>query len=155
MDAGLFGEIVNKKHNGDTPRAEDSDEEESQEKEEEEKTASAWEELQEIVNGVVVLQNILGTVASLVERIEAMPKWLDPRISGLLSIIFLALVPGLYYVPLKLVMSFVVLFVLRHPALRDPIPPPPVSMVLRLPSRAELMLPREGSMAINSMLKTS
>jgi len=143
MEAELFGEVVD---GMDTDKADLSDEEDAPEKSagKDDSEASAWEEIRSLIQMAIRVQETFGDLAAVVERIQSMPKFMDPRISGLLSIVFAVLVPGLCYIPLKLVVSFAVLFVLRHPALRDPIPPPPVNLVARLPSRAELLLPREG-----------
>jgi len=139
LDAGLFGGVVNTEDNMDD---DDDAEGEGKKKDAEDAETSAWEDIQKILQMAVKVQELLGDVASFAERVEALPKWKDPRISGLLCVIFAVLLPGLCYLPLKAVVSFVFLFVLRHPALRDPIPPPPVNMIMRLPTRAPLLVPK-------------
>eukprot|EP00668_Euglena_longa_P040241 GGOE01053003.1.p1 GENE.GGOE01053003.1~~GGOE01053003.1.p1 ORF type:complete len:1357 (-),score=412.39 GGOE01053003.1:1686-5219(-) len=143
MESDLFGEVVDGLGGAKGDDPDDEDEAQAKTKNDDADT-SAWEEIRALVQMAIRVQEAAGDVASIVERIQAMPRFMDPRVSGLLSVAFAVLIPGLYYVPLKFVMSFAVLFVLRHPVLRDPIPPPPVNLVGRLPSRSELLLPRQS-----------
>eukprot|EP01004_Peranema_trichophorum_P005729 NODE_457_length_2732_cov_50.932158_g391_i0.p1 GENE.NODE_457_length_2732_cov_50.932158_g391_i0~~NODE_457_length_2732_cov_50.932158_g391_i0.p1 ORF type:complete len:815 (+),score=154.18 NODE_457_length_2732_cov_50.932158_g391_i0:40-2445(+) len=88
------------------------------------------------------VQNIIGEVAGLVEKIRNTAIWRDPIISAILTTIFLISAPLIIFLPIVLRPALIVigLFVMRHPILRDPLPPPPVNIVLRMPSSADLML---------------
>uniref|UniRef100_A0A7S1IPN7 C2 domain-containing protein n=1 Tax=Eutreptiella gymnastica TaxID=73025 RepID=A0A7S1IPN7_9EUGL len=151
MESDLFGNVVARNKyqteedlvaQEEEPEAEEKEEEKEEEPEEEER--SAWAEVEEVIKLVVTAQDGLGLAAGMVERVKSIVHWTDPRISMLVTIILIVALPALYFVPLKLVISFVISFVIRHPKLRDPIPPPPVNLVFRLPSRDDQMLIKES-----------
>jgi len=97
-----------------------------------------WEsQLDEAMAIVSAVQNAVGDVASFAERLAHLITWVDPRASTLFVAACCALTIVLAVVPIRLVLSLVGLFTMRPPALRDPCPPPPVNLFLRLPTRLD------------------
>uniref|UniRef100_A0A7S4CYR8 C2 domain-containing protein n=1 Tax=Eutreptiella gymnastica TaxID=73025 RepID=A0A7S4CYR8_9EUGL len=141
MDVQLYGGVKGQKES-EAAEAEEQTEKEEEEPEEEE-SKGAFEQMRqqynEAMNLLTGIQNTLGAIADVLERLGAMPHWNDPRISLLCTVLFGVVLAVFNFLPLKTILSVVVLFVLRHPSLRDPIPPPPINMVERLPSRGDKM----------------
>mmetsp|Transcript_16503 Transcript_16503/g.29347 ORF Transcript_16503/g.29347 Transcript_16503/m.29347 type:complete len:763 (-) Transcript_16503:1103-3391(-) len=162
MDPSLYGGLVdednNKKQDKDKAPKKNSDGEEDEgngsdkeneeaEKDEEdeeeevvEKKGGIFDEYKQMMTLLTTIQDGIGSAAGVLERLSSLHTWEDPRISGLITVIFFIVLMFFNYLPLRIILVVVALFVMRHPKLRDPIPPPPVNLVERLPSRQEKML---------------
>ncbi|CAN6439921.1 unnamed protein product [Victoria cruziana] len=85
----------------------------------------------------VRVQTVLGDLAAQGERVQALICWRDPRATGIfIGMCFLA-AGVLYLGPPKVVAIAFIFYCLRHPMFRDPMPPPVLSFLRRLPSLSE------------------
>eukprot|EP01006_Ploeotia_vitrea_P065727 TRINITY_DN93711_c0_g1_i1.p1 TRINITY_DN93711_c0_g1~~TRINITY_DN93711_c0_g1_i1.p1 ORF type:complete len:798 (-),score=112.29 TRINITY_DN93711_c0_g1_i1:9-2279(-) len=85
------------------------------------------------------VQNTVGDVAAIGERAQALLEWRDPTVSGIFLSAAFVLCVVLLLIPLNWILFVVGPVLLRHPSLRNPLPPPPICLLLRIPSRANWM----------------
>ena len=86
---------------------------------------------------VSTIQNAIGNMASVAERVGHLVTWVDPRASTIFNVVCLVVAIVMAVVPLRIVLAFVGLFALRPPQLRDPKPPPPINLLQRVPTRLD------------------
>eukprot|EP01012_Entosiphon_sulcatum_P005686 TRINITY_DN12570_c0_g1_i1.p1 TRINITY_DN12570_c0_g1~~TRINITY_DN12570_c0_g1_i1.p1 ORF type:complete len:904 (+),score=88.41 TRINITY_DN12570_c0_g1_i1:48-2714(+) len=101
---------------------------------------SLRKQITEIEEAGIGLQNGIASAASALERIQGLIKWDDPRLSAVLFATLWAALPLSLLIPPWLIFAIIGLVVMRHPRLRDPLPPPPVNALQRLPTRADRIL---------------
>ncbi|PKA50917.1 C2 and GRAM domain-containing protein [Apostasia shenzhenica] len=85
-------------------------------------------------------QTLMGDVAAMAERVEAMVTWRDPRATGMFVTACVAAAAVFYAVPFRLVAAAWGFYYLRHPRFRGDMPPAAVNYFRRLPSMADLIL---------------
>ncbi|GAQ82809.1 synaptotagmin family protein [Klebsormidium nitens] len=81
-----------------------------------------------------LVQNILGQIAAQGERLTALLEWRDPRASTAFCSFCAIMAVFLFFAPIRYVAILVGCFIMRHPRFRNPLPPAPVNLFLRLPS---------------------
>lgn len=85
-------------------------------------------------------QTLLGDVAALGERLEALCNWRDPRATGMfVAFCWIASLMS-YVVPFKVFVLGCGFYYLRHPRFRDDMPSVPMNFVRRLPSLSDQIL---------------
>lgn len=90
--------------------------------------------------GAPLLQNVLDGWAATGERLQALLTWQDPVASALFTVLLGVLAVGLLVLGLRTLVIVGLLWVVRPPALRDPLPPPPANFIARLPTRGDVSL---------------
>nr|VDD30272.1 unnamed protein product [Brassica oleracea] len=84
---------------------------------------------------------VLGDLATQGERVKNLLSWRDPRATFLFSMFCLVACGIIFLISMKLLMTLVAFYVMRHPRLRVfDIPSVPQNFFRRLPSRADSML---------------
>ncbi|KAL1223999.1 Multiple C2 domain and transmembrane region protein 11 [Cardamine amara subsp. amara] len=84
---------------------------------------------------------VVGDLATQGERVHNLLSWRDPRATFLFSMFCLVACGVIFLVSMKLLMTFLAFYVMRHPRLRVfYIPSVPQNFFRRLPSRADSML---------------
>lgn len=86
------------------------------------------------------VQNLMGTIAEPGERVHNLLRWEDPRSTAVFTAFLLVSTVLTWTVDMRHIFAFVGIVLLRHPILRSPTPPPPVSMFMRLPTNQDLLL---------------
>ena len=74
------------------------------------------------------------------ERLELLLTWRDPLATALFVLVLALLSLGLLVLGLRMLVTIGLLWVFRHPILRNPYPPPPLAFVWRLPTRRDTTL---------------
>lgn len=86
------------------------------------------------------IQNVVGDVASQLERIQALLSWRDPRATVIyVAFCFVAAIV-LYVTPFQVMVLLAGFYVMRHPRFRRSMPAPPLNFFRRLPARTDSML---------------
>ncbi|CAN8246105.1 unnamed protein product [Cochlearia groenlandica] len=84
---------------------------------------------------------VLGDLATQGERVKSLLSWRDPRATFLFSMFCLVACGVLFLVSMKMLMTLLAFYVMRHPRVRVfDIPSVPQNFFRRLPSRADSML---------------
>lgn len=86
------------------------------------------------------IQNVVGDVASQLERIQALLSWRDPRATVMFVIFCFAAAIMLYVTPFQVLALLTVFYVMRHPRFRHKTPAAPLNFFRRLPARTDSML---------------
>nr|GLL31690.1 FT-interacting protein 1-like [Ipomoea trifida] len=86
------------------------------------------------------IQTVIGDMATQGERFHSLLSWRDPRASALFLTFCLFAAVVMYVTPVQVVALLAGLYVLRHPKLRQKIPPTCTNFFKRLPARADCML---------------
>ncbi|XP_071720760.1 FT-interacting protein 3-like [Rutidosis leptorrhynchoides] len=86
------------------------------------------------------IQTVIGDMATQGERIQNLVTWRDPRATAMFLMFCCVLAVVLYLVPFKGVVTFVGMFVMRHPSLRNRVPSVPMNFFRRLPARTDGLL---------------
>ncbi|XP_006398108.2 FT-interacting protein 1 [Eutrema salsugineum] len=99
---------------------------------------SRYDRLRDIARRMMM---VLGDLATQGERVKNLLSWRDPRATFLFSTFCLAACGVIFLVSMKLLMTLLAFYVMRHPRLRVfDIPSIPQNFFRRLPSRADSML---------------
>ncbi|KAJ9685765.1 hypothetical protein PVL29_017707 [Vitis rotundifolia] len=85
------------------------------------------------------IQTLMGDLATQGERLQALLSWRDPRATALCMIFCLTAGILFLFIPFRVFAVLVVLYVLRHPRLRQRMPSVPLSFFKRLPARTDSM----------------
>jgi len=86
------------------------------------------------------IQNVVGDVASQLERIQALLSWRDPRATVIyVAFCFVAAIV-LYVTPFQVMVLLAGFYIMRHPKFRRSMPAPPLNFFRRLPARTDSML---------------
>ncbi|GBG66883.1 hypothetical protein CBR_g72638 [Chara braunii] len=93
-----------------------------------------------LLDYALLIQSWLGTIASIFEKFSAIMTWQDPRGTFLFLIQLTVLILLMYYLSIKLLLTAAGFYFIRHPRLRNPLPPPPVNLMTKFPSLADRML---------------
>ncbi|KAG2301844.1 hypothetical protein Bca52824_030495 [Brassica carinata] len=84
---------------------------------------------------------VLGDLATQGERVKNLLSWRDPRTTFLLSMFCLVACGVIFLASMKLLLTLLAFYVMRHPRLRVfDIPSVPQNFFRRLPSSADRML---------------
>jgi hypothetical protein len=86
------------------------------------------------------IQNGLGELATMGERVQSLLSWRDPRATAIFIAFCLTAAIVLYVTPFQVVAVLLGVYILRHPRFRDPLPPVPWNFFGRLPSQADRIL---------------
>lgn len=86
------------------------------------------------------IQNALGELASLGEKLQSLLSWRDPRATGIFIMFCLVTAIVLYVTPFQVIAVLLGLYTLRHPRFRDPLPAVPLNFFKRLPSQSDRIL---------------
>lgn len=86
------------------------------------------------------IQNALGDLASMGEKLQSLLSWRDPRASAVFIAFCLTSSILLYVTPFQVVAVLLGVYALRHPRFRDPLPSIPLNLFKRLPSQADRIL---------------
>ncbi|CAK9202097.1 unnamed protein product [Sphagnum jensenii] len=86
------------------------------------------------------IQNALGDLATMGERVQSLLSWRDPRATAIFIGFCLLAAITLYVTPFKVVAILLGLYALRHPQFRDPLPAVPFNFFSRLPSQSDRIL---------------
>jgi len=86
------------------------------------------------------IQNGLGELATMGERVQSLLSWRDPRATAIFITFCLTAAIVLYVTPFQVVAVLLGVYILRHPRFRDPLPPVPWNFFGRLPSQADRIL---------------
>lgn len=92
-----------------------------------------------LVRDMMLVQNVLDSLACWLERLEALIAWHDPLATLLLLMALSALAMGLWLLGGRVLVAATLLLAIRPPALRNPLPPPPANFLAALPTRSDLM----------------
>jgi hypothetical protein len=92
---------------------------------------------QDLLLAWLQVQNVLDGWAAAGERLHLLLTWRDPVATACFLAALCALCLGLAVIGLRVLVTFGLLWVFRHPALRIPYPPPPAAFALRLPTRRD------------------
>jgi hypothetical protein len=93
-----------------------------------------------MVRMMLTVQNFLDDLASQLERLQVLASWQDPVASGAFCAWLALAALALWLVGLRLLLFFSLAWVVRPPALRDPLPAPPNAFIKRLPCNADRLL---------------
>ncbi|KAI3436798.1 hypothetical protein D9Q98_006208 [Chlorella vulgaris] len=85
----------------------------------------------------LLVQNVLGEVASFMERVGALLSWHDPAATAGVLCVLSAVALLIYFLGPAVVTAFAICFVIRPPALRTPTPPLPAIVFGKLPTRGD------------------
>lgn len=96
--------------------------------------------LEELRTLAARVQNLMGTIAEPGERVHNLLRWEDPRSTAVFTAFLLVSTVLTWTVDMRHILVIVGVVLMRHPILRSPTPPPPVSMFLRLPTNQDLLL---------------
>jgi len=86
------------------------------------------------------IQNALGDLASMGEKLQSLLSWRDPRATAIFIIFCLVAAIVLYVTPFQVVAVLLGVYTLRHPRFREPLPPVPLNLFKRLPSQSDRIL---------------
>lgn len=86
------------------------------------------------------IQNALGDLASMGEKLQSLLSWRDPRATSIFITFCLVAAIVLYVTPFQVVAVLLGVYTLRHPRFRDPLPSVPLNFFKRLPSQADRIL---------------
>jgi acyl-CoA synthetase (AMP-forming)/AMP-acid ligase II len=86
------------------------------------------------------IQNALGDLAGVGERVQSLLSWQDPRATAILIAFCITASIILYVTPFQVVAALLGVYILRHPRFRDPWPAAPWNLFGRLPSQADRIL---------------
>lgn len=86
------------------------------------------------------IQNALGDLASVGEKVHSLLSWRDPRATGIFITFCLMAAIVLYVTPFQVIAVLLGVYILRHPRFRDPLPSLPLNLFKRLPSQADRIL---------------
>lgn len=86
------------------------------------------------------IQNALGDLASMGERLHSLLSWRDPRATAMFITFCLLTAIILYVTPFQVAAVLLGVYVLRHPRFRDPLPGLPINFFKRLPSQSDRIL---------------
>jgi len=86
------------------------------------------------------IQNALGELATMGERLHALLTWRDPRATAIFISFCLVTAIILYVTPFQVVAVLLGVYILRHPRFRDPLPALPMNFFKRLPSQSDRIL---------------
>lgn len=102
--------------------------------------ASLRRQYNAVTREVQRIQNILDTIAGWLERGEALMTWQDPLASSLLLLLLALLAGAFWLLGARTIVAAWLLWTIRPPALRQPLPPPPANFVANLPTRSDRMM---------------
>ncbi|TKY46336.1 QUIRKY protein [Spatholobus suberectus] len=85
-------------------------------------------------------QTLLGDMAALGERLEALFSWRDPRATGIFAVLCLVMSLLFYAVPFRGFVLVAGFYYLRHPRFRDDMPSIPANFFRRLPSFSDQIM---------------
>ncbi|CAK9238618.1 unnamed protein product [Sphagnum troendelagicum] len=86
------------------------------------------------------IQNALGELATMGERVHSLLNWRDPRATAIFISFCLVTAILLYVTPFQVVAILLGVYILRHPRFRDPLPAVPFNFFKRLPSQSDRIL---------------
>ncbi|CAK9266232.1 unnamed protein product [Sphagnum jensenii] len=86
------------------------------------------------------IQNALGGLATMGERLLSLLSWRDPRATAIFIGFCLVAALLLYVTPFKVVVLLLGLYIMRHPRFQDPLPAVPLNFFNRLPSLSDRIL---------------
>ncbi|CAK9210321.1 unnamed protein product [Sphagnum troendelagicum] len=86
------------------------------------------------------IQNALGDLAGVGERVHSLLSWQDPRATAIFITFCITASIILYVTPFQVVAVLLGVYILRHPRFRDPWPAAPRNLFGRLPSQADRIL---------------
>jgi len=102
--------------------------------------ASMRAQYEALMRFMLMIQNILDSLATSAERLHALLTWQDPTASVLAVVFFVAAGLCASMMGLPALMAAMVLIDMRPPPLRDPFPVPTENLMRALPSRADHMM---------------
>lgn len=86
------------------------------------------------------IQNVVGDVASQLERVHGLLSWRDPRATVLYMAFCFMVAIVLYVTPFQVIVLLAGFYFMRHPKFRHSTPAAPVNFFRRLPARTDSML---------------
>jgi hypothetical protein len=86
------------------------------------------------------IQNALGDLATMGERVQSLLSWRDPRATAMFITFCITASIIIYVTPFQVLAVLLVVYTLRHPRFRDPWPAAPWNLFERLPSQADRIL---------------
>ncbi|KAF2307169.1 hypothetical protein GH714_025236 [Hevea brasiliensis] len=86
------------------------------------------------------IQTVVGDMATQGERAQALLSWRDPRATFLFAVTCLFAAVGFYAVPIRVVVAFWGLYMLRPPRFRNRLPCRALNFFRRLPAKADSLL---------------
>ncbi|CAL8159832.1 unnamed protein product [Prunus armeniaca] len=86
------------------------------------------------------IQTLLGDIAAQGERVQSILSWRDPRATAIFT--SLCIIAGIifWYVPFQCIPLLAGMYVLRHPWLRDQLPPYHYNFFRRMPAKTDIFL---------------
>lgn len=93
-----------------------------------------------LVSFMINIQNILDGLATTMERTHALASWQDPVATGLLCGLLLVVALALWLLGPRSLIGLAMLWDLRPPPLRDPLPAPHACLFSHLPSRSDRLI---------------
>lgn len=86
------------------------------------------------------IQNALGDLASMGEKLQSLLSWRDPRATTIFITFCLVAAIVLYVTPFQVIAVLLGVYTLRHPRFRDPLPAVSLNFFKRLPSQSDRIL---------------
>ncbi|GAB2258893.1 hypothetical protein Droror1_Dr00015053 [Drosera rotundifolia] len=86
------------------------------------------------------VQAVVGDLATQGERLQSLFNWREPRATAFFITFCLMACIVFYVIPLKLVVSSFMFYMLRHPKFRNKVPPAPLNFFRRLPAKTDSLL---------------
>ncbi|XP_040993337.1 FT-interacting protein 3-like [Juglans microcarpa x Juglans regia] len=86
------------------------------------------------------IQNVVGDVASQLERVQALLSWRDTRATIIFVIFCFVSAIVLYVTPFQVIVLLAGFYFMRHPRFRRRTPGAPLNFFRRLPARTDIML---------------
>ncbi|KAJ8899162.1 hypothetical protein K2173_011949 [Erythroxylum novogranatense] len=86
------------------------------------------------------IQSVVGDMATQGERFQALLSWRDPKATFLFVMLCLVATIGFYAVPIRVVVAFWGLYILRPPRFKSKLPSKAFNFFRRLPSKADSLL---------------
>lgn len=125
----------------DLPEPQESSQEEASKPKESANPYQALKGRYEQVQGILVrLQNVADGIASHMEKVEALLTWRDPTASRIFSLVVFLAAIAVKSLGIQFFLCFGIIWSLRPPCFKNPIPPPPINFLGRLPSRGDQVL---------------
>ncbi|KAG6729946.1 hypothetical protein I3843_01G055100 [Carya illinoinensis] len=86
------------------------------------------------------IQNVVGDMASQLERVQALLSWRDTRATIIFVLFCFVSAIVLYVTPFQVIVLLAGFYIMRHPRFRRRTPAAPLNFFRRLPARTDIML---------------
>ncbi|KAH7437500.1 hypothetical protein KP509_05G075000 [Ceratopteris richardii] len=86
------------------------------------------------------IQNVVGDLATQLERFHALLNWRDPRATTIFVLFCLLAAVALYIIPFQVIAVLTGVYMLRPPRFRNGMPPVPLNFFRRLPALSDRMI---------------